>query len=208
MAKEIEKKTKLWTPPGRISFPFFTAPDVGRSMSDGKFKTDLLIPKGVFTEQGKELQAVVLEVGRDKFGSKFSLRGEWKIPFKDTDTDPKIPDNQKGCILVRAKSKIAPKFIGPKNDSETGKPIYLSHDQVAALKGGDYGKLYVYVYTYEQKGGGVTLGLNGFQFWKTGEGFGQGSAQLLDTATEFEDEEIEDAEMPTDSDSDSSDSFI
>lgn len=184
----------LWTPPGRVSYPFFTGPDVGRQYSDNKYKGDLLIPKAIFKEKGKELQDAVLQVGRDKFGTKFKLVGSpYKTPFKDTDKDDNLAEPAlRNAIMIRAKATRQPMFIGPRKDGNGVFPT-LSSEKVAAIKGGDWVLFNVGVFAYEQQGGGVTFGLNGVQFWKEGEGFGQGRSQLMKTAEELEEEELEDA---------------
>lgn len=193
-AAKTKKSVTLWTPPGRVSFPFFTGPDVGRQYSDDKYKGDLLVPKAIFKEKGKELQDAVLQVGRDKFGTKFKLLGSpYKTPFKDTDsTDSVAEPALRNAIMIRAKAKRQPMFIGPRKDSNGVFPA-LTSDEIAAIKGGDWVLFNVGVFTYEQQGGGVSLGLNAVQYWKAGEGFGQGRSQLINTAEELEEEELEEA---------------
>lgn len=180
-------KMQIWTPPGRISFPFFVAPDTGRQYSDDKYKTDLLIEKATFKEKGSALQAAVLDIGKQHFGDKFTIKNsKWKIPFKDTDTDEKIVnDVMKNCILIRAKTTKQPVFMGPRKGAD-GRFIPLTEKQIAELKGGDWCCLNVTVFPYDQSGGGIALALNAVQFWKTGEGFGQGKSTVIESAVELE----------------------
>jgi hypothetical protein len=201
MAKSKQEPVRLWTAAGRFSFPFFVSPDEGRTYSDGAYKTDLLIPKAVFKESGKALQEAVLKIGKEAFGPSYTLKSDkWRSPFRDTDSDDKIENEaMKGCILIRAKSgkrkdkpAIQPVFIGPKKGS-SGKFDQLTKDEIAAIKGGDWGKMQITVFAYEQSGGGVTFALNAIQFWKAGEAFGQGRTAVLESAEELE-VELDDAD--------------
>lgn len=207
-SKEKDKVISLWTPAGRFSFPYFSAPDVGRGQnSDNKYKTDFLIDKAEFKLKGKDLEEAVREVGKSYFGSDYKLNNpKYKNPFKDTDKDEKIHSElMQGCLLIRAKASGGgtsgkppkqPVFIGARKGSD-GKIPLLSVDQIAAIKGGDWGKLNILVFPYDGNGKeilpGVTFLLNGVQFWKAGEGFGQGSSAMLSTAEEFE-EDLDSAE--------------
>jgi len=198
-AKDKPRK-QLWTPAGRISFPFIAMPDTGREYSDNKYKTDLLIRKEAFKEHGKALTDAVIEVGKAYFGDKFTLKGKWKTPFKDTDTDDKVVNEaMKNCILVRAKASKQPLIIGPRKNSD-GKFPELSPEEVQALKGGDWCVLNVTVFPYDQSGGGIALGLNVVQFWKTDTGFGQGRSKVLDSAEEL-DSPLDTPTAPVDNDS-------
>lgn len=203
MATEEKKSNRatLWTPPGFFSYPYFSEVDTGRDLSDEAYKVDFFITKAEMAKSGKALQDAVLEVGKAEFGSKFSLTGAFKTPFKDTDTDDKLTDPRlKGCIMIRAKS-------GPKRDKKTKSIISpakqpgfygptkdkLSVEAIREIKGGDWGLLNVNVYAYKVGGNsGVTLALNAVQFWKKGESLGQGVTKVLDTMQELE-VELQDA---------------
>lgn len=196
MAQAPKQKAKLlWTPRGMLSFPYFVEPNRDPTYGQDKFMTDLLIPKAIFKETGKELLLAVLECGNKAFGTthKTLKDAKWKSPFKDTDSIEKVADERmRGHYIVRAKSKQQPAFIGPMLTAEK-QIIHLTAAEISALKGGDWGKLYVSIFSYPQQGGGVSFGLNGFQFWKTGEGFGQAGRIPLSTVEELE-VELDDAE--------------
>ncbi len=187
MAKDSKPRIQIWTPAGRVSFPFFSAPDTGREYSDNKYKGDLLISKDAFKTQGKALQEAVLKVGKEYFGDKFDLKtGKYKLPFKDTDKDDKIVnDAMRNCIMVRAKTTKQPTFIGPRKNSD-GRFPELTEDEVRAIKGGDWCVFNVTVFPYDQSGGGIALGLNVVQFWKSDVGFGQGKGMIIESAAELE----------------------
>lgn len=184
MAKSEKPRVTVWTAPGRVSFPFFTAPDTGREYSDNKYKGDLIIPKAVFKEQGKALQDAVMSVGREYFGDKFTLKGKWRHPFKDMDNDDNVVlEAMKGCMMVRAKSSKAPVFIGPRKVD--GNFPELTSQQIADIKGGDWCVFNVTAFPYDQQGGGISLGLNVVQFWKPDAAFGQGRSKILESAEEL-----------------------
>ena len=178
MAKKNDNRIVLKTPVGRLSFPYLTKKDEGRQYSDGKFKTDLLFTKEQWKTEGKELTTAVLEVAKKHFGKAVKLK-DFKHPFVDTDTVNNIPDNMKGMIRIRAKSTNAPQIVGPDK-----KP--LTAEKIAEIKGGDYARLVVSVFPYDQQGGGVSLGLNFVQFARPGEPFGQGTSKMLDMLDEME----------------------
>jgi hypothetical protein len=203
--KEKKERVRIWSPPGRFSFPWLATPDSGRTYSDDAYKSDLFILKPTWKEYGDALKEAVLQVGRDAFGTKFKFGGQWRTPFKDTDKDDKIVDEtQKNCILIRAKSKPArsgrfqgvarqPVVFGPRKDSKGNFP-QLTLEEIEAIKGGDWGKLMCDVFAYDQSGGGVTFGLSAVQFWKEGDPFGQGLARLMETVEELEEEEVDEVD--------------
>lgn len=193
MAPKKPKYIQVWAGPGRFSFPYLSAPCTTGQYPDDKYKTDLIITKATFKDKNSELQQTVLEVGRDAFGSSFKLTSKSPLsPFKDTDKDEKITNEaMKGCIVIRAKNKKPPYIIGPAKVN--GAFPELSEKQVSDIKGGDWGKLLVSVFSYEQQGGGVSFGLDTVQFWKQGEAFGQGRSRMLESAEELE-TDLEDAD--------------
>ena len=212
--KEKKERVTMWIGPGRFSYPFFSEVDEGREFSDSAYKTDLFITKETFKEKGKGWQDKVKAVGAEAFGSAYKLTSDkYRSPFKDTDTDDDIENESlKNSIMVRAKAKprkdkpaVQPLFIGPKKDSN-GQPIKLTDEEIAAIKGGDWGMINVTVFSYDKGNGkGVSLGLNAVQFWKKGEALGQGRAKLLESMEELADdidEPTDDAEVEVENDED------
>lgn len=192
MAKQKTEKVTVVSPVGRFSFPYLSAPDTGRTYSDDKYKTDLLIKKEDWKLSGKPLMDAVLKVARDFYGKPKIQLKDFKNPFTDMDTvddcDPKL----KGHIRIRAKSEFQPRMYGP--DKER-----LEEEAVKTIKGGDYGRIVVAVYPYSQQGGGVTLGLNAVQFARTGEALGQGDKAILEMLDEIEvtEDDLESVEEET-----------
>lgn len=181
-----DKKRKVVTPPGFLSFPYLLEPDTGRQYSDDKFHVDFFMSAEDFKNHpdGKKLRQAVLEVGREHFGDDDLELSDFTHPFnkiKDNDND-----RLNNCIKIRPKSDFAPTVCGP--DKEP-----LSEKQIRAIKGGDYARLVVVVYPYTHGDGGVTLGLNLVQYQQPGEALGSGAAADLAMIDEME-VEMEDVE--------------
>lgn len=196
--KEKSDKVIVYSPLGRFSYPYFTAPDTGRANSDNKFKTELMIPKAVWAKEGQEMIAAVLSVAADYFKKpKIQLKDlvstiiedgveskKRRHPFTDMALEKDTPDVWKDCVRLRAKSDFEPWFIGPKKGAD-GKFPRLTKEEIAELKGGDYGRLCCVVYSYSQQGGGVTLGLQGVQFAHAGEAVSQGATKQIEGFSEI-----------------------
>jgi len=200
--KEKKERTILWSPAGRVSYPFFAAADSGRDLSDDAFKGDLLIPKAIFKEQGKAIQEAILKVGRAEFGPNFKLVGsKYRIPLKDMDTDDRVANEaMRNSIMIRAKSgkrksgpAVQPVFIGPRKGPD-GRFVPLTQEQIADIRPGDWCKFQISVYAYTQQTGGVSFGLQAVQFWKSDRtGFESGRSESIQTAEELE-VELDDAD--------------
>lgn len=190
--KEKEKyvDTRVVTPQGRLSFPYLHTPDVGRSeYSDGRIKTDLIISKADFKEQGTALVNMVVDVARDFFGDEGLTLNDFAHPFKDTDKLPKdrrqkLPESVRdGHIIIRAKfwgkdEDDRPEIIGP------DKSVW-GEKQVKKIEGGHWARLIVRPFGYPQQGGGVTLALSLVQYIKPDEVFG-GRTSSIDMIDEME----------------------
>lgn len=197
MSKDRKPQTVSWTPPGILSYPFLASPKTGGKYPDGQYQTDLFIPKPIFAEKGKNLQALVLQVGKEMFKD-YSLKStKYRVPFKDTDTDEDLElDVLKNCIMLRAKAgkKNDPKnrpplVIGPRKDSSGNFPK-LDKDEITVIKGGDWAALQIAIYAYagnKQIQGGVSFSLRVVQYWKSGDALGgQGFGEALESAEELD----------------------
>lgn len=191
--KKVPNKIKVLTPPGTLSYPHLASPDEGKTNSDGKYKTDLLIKKADWKEKGKELRQAVLKVGRRHFGDENLQLKDFANPFKDTDALENYSENDrtKGCILLRAKTEYVPSVIGPDKEE-------LSEEDIAKIKGGDTARLVVEVYPYDNDEGGVTVGLNLVQFIQTGKALGQGNAAALALVDEIDPDDMDIDDPDTD----------
>jgi hypothetical protein len=174
------------TPFGRLSFPYLDKPDVGRTYSNGKYKSDLFISKqDMNSPEGKQMVEAVLKVAREYFQNPSITLQQFKHPFKDVDAMAeesrlKLPEAVRtGHILIRCNSKNQPPVLGPDKKE-------LTAEEVSKVKGGDWARFVVGAFPYHQQGGGVTFGLNVVQFKQKGEAFGQGVATSINMLDEIE----------------------
>ena len=170
---------RIKTPVGRISYPHIAQADEGRPNSDGKFHFDLIFDKETWTTDpdAKDLRAAVLAVARETFGNPRLKFGEFKSPFKDGNTKPGA--EYADCTFITPKSKYKPKVIGPNK-------LLWDDTRIAAIKGGDYARAIVSVFYYDNKGGGITCGLEMIQFHREGEALGRSVQALIDSLDELE----------------------
>jgi hypothetical protein len=177
MAKTKIDRVRIVTPTGRIVFPYLSEPDEGRQYSDGKYKVDILFSKDTWKEQGKELREAVLEVAKQYYGKKTIKFSDFKHPFKDGDT--KQQDYYKNCYYITPKSQFEPAVVGADKTA-------FAKDRIRQIKGGDYARLVVTIYPYDQSGGGVTLGLEILQFAHEGEALSGGRAAAMSMIDELD----------------------
>lgn len=176
MAKQKIDRVRVVTPIGRLLFPYLAEPDQGRQYSDGKYKVDILFPKETWKEEGAELREQVLAVARAYYGKPVKF-ADFKHPFKDGDT--KQQDYFKGHVYMTAKSQFEPTVVGA-NKAKFDK------ERIMKIKGGDYARLVVAIYPYDQSGGGVTCGLDIVQFSHEGEAVSGGRAASMAMLDELE----------------------
>lgn len=177
--KKKKEMHRIVTPIGRLSYPYLVEPDNSSRFKDGKYKTDLLIPKSVMKLEGKAFKQMVLDVGRFFFDDDSLGFEDFNHPFKDGDLIEDAPEHVKGHIIIRAKSNYPISIFGP--DAQE-----MSAADAEKIKGGDYAKLIVNVYAYSQQEGGVTLGLQGIQFVKPGKALGGASIGIQEMLEEIE----------------------
>lgn len=173
-----KKDTAVLTPLGFISFPYLAKPDTGRPNSSGKYTAQLFIKKDEFRIAGGLGQLLVqkiIEVGRTKFGPDANLNS-FKHTLYDVDALPpekraKLPESVRtGFIQINCASGRAPIV------KDAAQRI-MTMDEVLRISGGDICRFVVAPYTYNQKSGGVALGLNVVQFKEKGPvAFGGGGA--------------------------------
>lgn len=185
----VSKEDLVVTPIGYIAFPYLTKPDTGRPNSSNKYGAALYIKKEDFKVMGQALLAKVLEVGRRLKGPNATLR-DFKHTIKDCDAlspeeKAKLPEQvRSGYIRIGASSKHPPVVKDARQN-------LMSFDQINQISAGDFCRFVVAVYTYQQQGGGVALGLNVVQYKEksgvTFGGAGAGVEMLSDLETTMED---------------------
>jgi hypothetical protein len=204
MAKNKKENVVIYSPIGRLSYPYLAAPDTGRKESSNKYGAEIYIPKAVWATAGKEIMAAALKVIVDATGDKKAKLKDFKLPFFDMDTKADAADWQKGTIRFRGRSQFKPKVIGPKKGSDGTFPVY-SDDQIKDIKAGDYVVFIGNLYWYSQQGGGVALGLNFVQFAYPGEALGQGSSMAAISNLGEIEVEVDDASSMVDTEESSED---
>lgn len=139
-----------------------------------KFGASLLIVKG--SENDKAIQAAIKEVAKEAWGAKADanltkIKGN---PNKEgyRDGDKTDYDGYEGCNYIRASSKQRPKIVNRDKSQLTEKD--------GVIYGGCYVNAIIDVYAYDNKGAGITAGLQGIQFVKDGEAFGGGKVASVD----------------------------
>lgn len=197
-----KKKVSVTTPVGILSYPHLLEADSGRQYSDDKKKTDLLIPEAEWKTDpaAKKLREAVLICGRKLLKDPDATLSDFKNPFQRTNKlGEKYSDNErtKNCVVIRAKTEFDPWIV------DAGKEE-LDDEAIKKIKGGDYARLVVNVYSYTQQGGGVTLGLQGVQYIKSGEALGGGYQAQIDELDEIE-IEADDIDEPEETDDDETD---
>jgi hypothetical protein len=179
MAKVKKEIVRVVTPVGRLLYPAIAAPNPADAKYDaGKYTCGLLVESGKFEEEIKQIAAAILKVGKDVFGAdKVKTLKDINQPLrKGTEDDPEY---MRGHYLLKGKSTYVPSVIdAAKRD--------MSPDEVAKIKGGDWGRLVLTVYGYSNKSSGVSFGLDVIQFARPGEPLGGGKSKSIQLLEEIE----------------------
>lgn len=172
--KEIKKYT---TPVFRLSFPHLF---VAQKMNDDdnakpKFGCQAIWTPAKFTEREKELWRAILKGLNDE-----SMR-TFKKPWKNLPSNIKRGlrnGNEKdglewygeGTRFASLTSKMRPGVIDVRKDEETGEYVKIGpeHDNEDEIYPGCYCRATVTIYSYDNKGKGVAIGLRNIQKVKDG----------------------------------------
>lgn len=175
------------TPKGIMSYPVLHEP---RTTQDDReqYSCDLYVSKeDLAGEKGQKFMSVYNEAldfyGIDEADLEYP-------PIIDMDEEEDCPEFAEGCYRIRAKNKLVkPAVVDRKKDE-------LDEEDVAAIKGGDIGKLLVSPYKYVwQKKDGIGLALEAVMYIEEGEPLGGGSAARMSAIAEMDDEELDDEEF-------------
>jgi hypothetical protein len=133
-------KFKFQTPKGTAVWPWFSVPDT-RFDTEGKYKTDLLVPKA----DAAELMAKAKEIFIEEFGEKDLKKAKW--PF--------AVDEESGGVRFRAKSTNKPVLFDGQGQ-KINEDLKVGNGSVIKLSG--------QMSTYNAGGSvGVTMYLNAVQ---------------------------------------------
>lgn len=164
-------------------------------------------------ESIKAINDAVAAAAAEKLNGK-KMPSTWKTPLRDGDEEweEKNAEHLKGHYFFNCKSKTKPSVVGTrkvteedveewdveneqessdykaKNRPKVGKYVRLADDQI---KSGDYGRISVNFYYFENESKGIAAGLNNVQLLREGEALGGGKtdadADFGDLEDGFED---------------------
>lgn len=181
---EKKIKVKVLTPIGRVSYPYLDKADEGREYSDGKYSVNILIPKEEWKEKGKEIMDAALSVARAYHDKPNAKLADFRLPFRDLAKSEKCPENKKGFIAIKARTKSAPIVMGP------DKKVFGPDEIKAKVVEGCYARMAITIAGYPQKPEGVTAFLGLVQYVRPGESFGEGGGDLKEMVDVIEDMEV------------------
>lgn len=149
----------------RLSFPALFKPEAYQPGDAEKYKATLLVPKD--SKQAKEIDAKILAVLKDKFGTKAdsvlkTIRGNAN-KFAWQDGDNKEYDGYAGMMALSAKSDARPTVLDQDKSPLTaadGKPY-----------AGCYVNASIDLFAYTTGGNGLSASLRGVQFVRDGDSF-------------------------------------
>lgn len=174
MITPIIKDTKVVFGPVRLSYTHLFskyAPD-GDS-ADGKYQTNVLIPKGE-KETVKALQKAIETAKKNGIASKWGGKEPKKLdmPLRDGDVDKEDDDVYADHFFVNAKSKTRPGIV------DRNKEPITDEDEMYS---GVWAIVSVTFYAYEVSGNrGIACGLNNVMKYKDGEMLGGRSSAESD----------------------------
>lgn len=182
MAKKDKEPVRLMTPTGRLVNNSLFEKDIykdekGRE-ADPSYKMEMVFD---IDEEFEAFEAEIVAAAVDEWGAGAEddyWEGKMQTPISDGDVKAaereekgKNGDAYKGKLVVRAHT------IFNRNGEDAPGGVYVCNAQAeeldfaerGAVYNGCHGKASVQVSTYDIKGRGVTLYLNGFQFVEDGE---------------------------------------
>lgn len=178
--KEDPTRIILGSPehPVRFSYAFFHEPRIDDKKIDKKtgkpeamYTAMIMVPKADKTAKAK-IEAAIRAAADVKIPGK-SIPSVWSMPLRDGDEEYEDKgEHMKGYWFFNCKSKIKPDVVGTERDMDN-KLCRLSKDEI---KSGDYGRVAVNFYYFENESKGIAVGLGHVQKLKDGEALGTNSA--------------------------------
>lgn len=162
--------------PVRFSYAWFFEPKVDDEKIDKKtgkplemYQSMILIPKED-TAAKAAIEKAVRAAADTKIPNK-AIPSIWKTPLRDGDEEWEDKgEYMKGHWFFNCSSKRRPQVVGTERDIE-GKLERLEKDD---FKSGDYGRVTVNFYYFENESKGIAVGLGNVQKLKDGESLGGG----------------------------------
>lgn len=200
MAKKLSKKDgaekfTAATPIGRFMYP-----SVCKVNQFGAYSCEILIDKkDMASDSGKLFLKTIKASLEAKYGKGTTLDDLKYPPVTKLESAPGFPD---GCYKVKAKNSGD---IQPYICDASGKTLDPESRAAQAIKSGDYGRMFVSNYFYDnQFGEGMSLNVDAIQFQKAGDPLSGGASKALKLIDSIEVTE-EDMEEPEDISSDQED---
>lgn len=200
-SKQPDTFLKLGSPkyPVRFSFAHFFEPVIDEEKIDKKtgkptayYSCQVIVDKRD-TDTVEAIRGKVAAAAREKLGDK-KIPSTWKLPLRDGDEElDEKGEHLAGCWFFNCKSKSKPQVVGTekwteeklaqwdeehefetddwkrKNRPKLNSLIQLGPDDI---KSGDYGRISVNFYYFENESKGIAVGLGNIQKLKDGEALG------------------------------------
>lgn len=194
-----ETKANIGSPDAPVRFSYLHAhtpqekkDDNGNVVTkDGKpvlqYSVQIRIPKK--TKAGADNPDVALLKEKQKaaalefFKGKLPPNLKWPLRDGDEEAEFKEDDSLKGYYFFNCSSLKKPDVVGTERDIDK-KLVRLAEDEI---KSGDYGRVTVRFYGFDQKSRGVAVGLGNIQKLEDGEPLGSSSSADSDFG-DFDDE--------------------
>lgn len=186
--------------PVRFSYAWVHEPKIDDKKIDKKtneperkYQAMILIPKADKTAKPM-IEAAVRAAADTKVPGKEIPRA-WSIPLRDGDEEcDEKGDVVKGHWFLNCSSKRKPDIAGTKKN-DSGKLVRLGQEEMIdgnpvffeKLKSGDYGRVTLNFYYFENETKGIAVGLNNIQLLKVGESLGGTSSADSDFDDDIED---------------------
>lgn len=172
--------------PVRFSYAWFHEPKIDEKKIDKKtgkpeemYTGMIMVPKADKAAKAM-IEAAVRAAADTKIPNK-SIPSMWSLPLRDGDEEwEEKGEHMKGHWFFNCKSKRKPDVAGTERDMDN-KLVRLSKDE---FKSGDYGRVTVNFYYFENETKGIAVGLGNVQKLKDGEPLGNSSS----ADTDFDDD--------------------
>ena len=140
----------------RCGYVHIVKPRINNLNKNEEYSMQLIIPKNDPT--AKILLNAIQKVIAEKWGN--NPPSPLRLPLRDADAEKKGLDHLVGCYFTNVKSQEKPGIV----DTDG-----LTHPHPEDCRSGDYFRVTLGCFAYEQPNNGVSFGLNNVQFVKQGD---------------------------------------
>lgn len=160
----------------RCGYVHIAKPRINNLNKNEEYSMQLVIPKNSAT--AKTMLEAINSAMAEKWGNNVPLN--LRLPLRDADIEKKDIEHMQGCYFTNVKSNERPGVVGP-----DGFPYPDPED----CRAGDYFRLSLGCFAYDQPTNGVSFGLNNVQFVKKGETTWSGRKRAEDDFGPVEDQQ-------------------